>query len=258
MSIISKLVESSTVDANNVEDYNGGGFINESGIYELTIKRAWTIESANGAIGIHVEFTGEGSLEQDIWMTNRDGQTYYNRNGKDVAMAGYVQMKKLNYVATGNFLTSLSQLNVSQQLVKTFDRVDDPENEGKKKRVEVEKEVEYITDWAGKELKVGIQMKEKEDSVKQGDKYVGTGKRAEDKDGNPYLEVDIIGFYDINTNKTANELKSDKPAEQIEKDKTRLEKAPIRVFKAKKGNTSSKSSSGSSASVSPTKKPSIF
>lgn len=255
MSIISKLVESQTVDASNIEDYSGSSFVTESGFYENKIKRAWVIESKGGAIGIHVEFEGEGILDRDIWMTNKEQQVFYTRNGKDVAMAGYVEMKKLNYVATGNFLTSLTGLNVSQQIVKTHEWVEDTENEGKKKKVDVEKEVEYITDWAGKELIVGIQMKEKEESVKQGDKWVGTGKRAEDKDGKPYLDAEVIGYYDIETKRTANELKKDAESTQYDKDVARIEKSPIRVFKAKKGSPSSKPSTGASGAV---KRPSVF
>jgi hypothetical protein len=255
MSIISKLVESNTVDSSNVEDYNGGGFISESGIYDLIIKRSWVIESSGGAIGMHVEFEGEGMLEKDFWMTNKDQQTFYNKNGKDFAMAGYVDMKKLNYVLTGNFMTSLTQLNVSNQIVKTYEWKEDPENEGKKKKVEIEKEVEYVTDWAGKQVKVGIQMKEKEEQKQQGDKWVGTGKRAENDKGEPYLELDIIGFYNADTNQTANEMKNDKDPEQIEKDKGRIEKSPIRPLKIKK--TAPSKSNGGTVSGG-VKKPNVF
>lgn len=257
MSIIGKLVESSNVDANNVEDYNGGGFISESGIYDLIVKRAWVIESAKGSIGIHIEFEGEGMLEQDVWMTNADKQTFYNKNGKDFAMAGYVDMKKLNYVLTGNFMTSLTQLNVSNQIVKTYEWKEDPEDATKRKKVDIEKEVEYLMDWAGKEVKVGIQMKEKEEQTKQGDKYVGTGKRAEDKDGKPYLEVGIIGFYHAETKQTANEMKNEKDAEQIKKDTDRIEKAPVKLFKPKKGKAPA-SSGASTSNGGGAKKPSVF
>lgn len=255
MSIISKIVESSSVDASAVEDYSGSGFINESGIYELMVKRAWVIESSKGSIGIHLEFEGEGMLEQDVYMTNADKQTFYNKNGKDVAMPSYVDMKKLNYILTGNFMTSLAQLNVSNQIVKTFEWKE-VEGEDKKKKVEIEKEVEYLTDWAGKEVKVGIQMCEKEAQTKQGDKYVGTGVRAESEDGKPFLEVNIIGYYDATTNKTANEMKNDKEAEQIDKDRTRLEKAPVRLFKAK--GAKRPTSSGSSTSSAGATKPKVF
>lgn len=255
-SLISQIVESSKVDSSNVADYSGVSYIKESGIYSLKIKRAWVIESAKGALGIHTEFEGEAMLEYDFWITNQDKQTFYTKNGKDSPMPSYVDMKKLNYVVTGNFLTSLSQLNVSNQLVKTFEYITDPEDETKKKKVEVEKEVEYILDWKDKEVDVAIQMAEKEASTKQGDKYVGTGKRAEDKDGKPYLEVNIIGFYNPETKQTANEMKREIEAQQINKDKERLEKVPVRLFKPK-GSKPSNTSSSTGGTSAP-KKPQVF
>lgn len=233
MALLKQLVESNTVDVNNVEDYSGSSYIGQSGIYDLIIDRAWVIESEKGALGIHIEFKGEGILEQDIYITNKDKQTFYNKNGKDMAMPGYIDMKKLNYVVTGQFLTSLSQLNVSEQIVKTYTMIDDPGNEGKKKRSDIEKEVELLIDWSGKEVKVGIQMEEQEKSEKQNGKYVGTGQVLTNKDGIAILKPNIIGYYNNETSQTANEMKKDIEATQINKDKERLEKAPIKQFKAK-------------------------
>lgn len=256
MSVLKKLQESQTVDNSNVDDYSGSVFVKESGFYVDKVKRAWAIESKSGAIGIHIEFEGEGMLEQDIWMTNKEGQTFYNKNGKDMAMAGYVQMKKLNYVLTGEFLTSLANLSTTQKVVKYHEWIEDPDNEGKRKKVDKEIEVDYIDDWTGKDVILGIQMKEKEEQVKQDGKYVGTGKRAEDKDGNPYLDVDVIGYYNAETKQTANEMKNDKESEQYAKDEARIEKSPIRVFKPKGAKKPTKTStSGGSA---PIKKPSVF
>jgi len=255
MSLISQIVESNSVDSSNVEDYSGVSYIKESGIYDLKVKRAWVIESANGALGIHTEFEGEAMLEYDFWITNRDKQTFYNKNGKDNPMPSYVDMKKLNYIITGQFLTSLAQLQVSNQIVKTYELKEDPENPDKKKKFEVEKEVEYITSWSNKEVKVAIQMAEKEESKKEGSKYVGTGKRAEDKDGNPYLDVNIIGFYNAETNQTANEMKKEVEASQINKDKERLEKSPVRLFKAKKAGASKSTGTTSGGAVA---KPNVF
>lgn len=249
MSILKKLVESTTVDANDIKDYSGVSFINESGVYELVVKRAWAIESKSGAIGIHLEFEGEGLLEQDIYMTNSNQQTFYNKNGKDMAMAGYVQMKKLNYILTGNFLTSLSQLHTEERVVKANEWKD---VDGTKTKVEVEKTVDYLASWVGKEVIASIQMKEKEAQELKGDKYVGTGKRAEDKDGNPYLDLEILNFFNKETKQSASEMKSESEAKQLDKDIERLAKSPIRVLK-----TSNKPSATTSAPKAVTK-PNIF
>ena len=240
MSILKLLVESNSVDSTDIKDYSGVSFINTSGMYELKVKRAWAIESKGGAIGIHIEYEGEGLLEQDIYVTNKDKQTFFNKNGKDVAMPGYVDMKKLNYVLTGQFLTSLTQLETESRIVKTTEWKD---IDGTKEKVEIEKEVDFLVSWQGKEVVVGIQMKEKEEQVKQGDKYIGSGKVAADKDGKPYLEIDVIGYYNTNTKQTANEMKNDKEATQFDKDKDRLINTPIRALKLNKPTSNSSSAS---------------
>ena len=253
MSIISKLVDSSSVDQTNIDDYSGGGYIGQSGIYDLVLKRAWVIESEKGSIGIHIEFEGEGMLEKDLYISNANKQTYYVKDGKEFAMPSYTDMKKLNYILTGVFMTSLKDLKVSQQIVKTYDVVDDPENEGKKKRVDVEKEVEYLNEWAGKSLKVGIQMEEQEESKKTDNGYVKTGKLLTNKDDIPILNPNIIGFYHAETRQTANEIKNEKDAEQIEKDYVRLEKSPIKKLKSKSSQASS-----STATKKTVGKPDVF
>ena len=146
-----------------------------------------------------------------------------------MAMAGYVQMKKLNYILTGNFLTSLSQLHTEERVVKANEWKD---VDWTKTKVEVEKTVDYLTSWVGKEVIASIQMKEKEAQELKGDKYVGTGKRAEDKDGNPYLDLEILNFFNKETKQSASEMKSESEAKQLDKDIERLAKSPIRVLKA--------------------------
>ena len=259
-SILGKLKDSSQkVDvASEIADYNGGGFIKDSGIYSETIAKAFLVESKNGAIGIYIQYSGEGQHEETVYISNRDGETFYNKNGKDHPMPSYVDMKKLNYILTGEMITSASQLKVEERIVKHYKWTEDPEDENKKIKVDIELTAEVLVDWIGKEVKLSVQMCEKEKQEKKGDKYVGLGVRAENKDGVPYLEVAILNYFNSETNKTASETLNEKESTQLAKDETRLEKSPVRVFKSKKPKSGT---SGSTASKSPSaapSKPKIF
>ena len=256
-SLLSKLKDSTTtVDAvAELADYNGGGFLKDSGVYKETITKAFLIESKNGAIGVYIQYGGEAQHEETVYISNRDGETFYTKNGKDSPMPSYVDMKKLNYILTGEMITSASQFKVEERIVKHYAWVEDPENDGKNKKVDSEITAEVLVDWIGKDIILSVQMCEKEKNEKKDGKYIKTGVRAEDKDGNPYLEVAILNYYNAETNKTASETLNEKESAQLAKDETRIEKSPIRVFKAKKPRGGSKPSAKSSAAPS---KPNVF
>lgn len=253
--LLNKLRESKkSTQAEEIKDYSGSTFISKSGAYDFEVKKAFLVEAASGAIGVYIELGGEVNYDETFWVSNREGQTYFEKNGKEFANPSYVQIKKINYLFTDDFVDSLTKLNVEERIVKHFEWVEDPENDGKKKKIDKEITAEVLVDWIGKTGKLTAQMAEKEHQTKQGDKYIGTGKRAEDKDGNPYLEVKIINFFN-DESKTASEKLNEKESEQFNKDLARLEKAPVRLFKPKGAKKTTSSNSGSSSAP---KKPVIF
>lgn len=255
MSILGKLRESTTVKSiDDIKDYSGSSYISESGIYDFEIKKAFLVEAASGAVGVYVEFGGEVNYDETFWVSNREGQTFFVKNGKEVSNPSYVQVKKLNYLFTNEFVDSLTKLSIEERIVKHFEWVEDPENDDKKKKVDKEITAEVLVDWIGKTGKMSVQMAEKEAQTKQGDKYVGTGKRAEDKDGNPYLEVKVLNFFS-EENKTASEQLAEKEAIQMTKDSERIAKTPVRVFKPKGAKKAITASGGTSSAP---KKPNIF
>lgn len=255
-SILSKLIETQEVSSQEVKDYSGSSFIKESGEYNFTIKKAFVTESKNGAIGIVTEFEGDAILEETFWITNADKETYYERNGKKFPMPSYVDVKKLNYVCTGEMLTELSAIKTEQRLIKHYKYVDDPENEGKKKRVDDNIEADTLVDWIGKEVKLTIQMVQKEGWDKQAKKPNGQG--AVTKEGEPITDPVIIGFFNTDGFSAVESYKKAEKAEQLDKDLKRLEKAPIRMFKPKKPKQSgAKSSTGTKSASAPTR-PNVF
>ena len=101
-------------------------------------------------VGIFIRYGGDVMHEDTLWLTNRDGDTYYTKNGKDFPMMGYVDAKRLNFLLAGEMVDSITKLETENRLIKHFKLADDPENEGKKKRVEDTIEAEVLTQWIGK------------------------------------------------------------------------------------------------------------
>ena len=256
-SILNKLRDSSAVDTSkDLEDFKGaGGFVKESGVYDCVINKAFLIEASSGAIGIYLNLGGEAQFETTEYISTRELKTYYSKNGKDFSLPSYIFAKKLNYLATGDVINSITDFKAENRLVKHYKLVEDPDNESKKKRVDSDLEAEVLTEWIGKEIKVAFQMCEKEKQIKQGDKYVSTGEIVTDKEGNPYLEPQIIDIFNVD-GFTASELVENKPSETLAKVETRLEKNPVRKFRAKKpkSGASKPSTSGSK----PVARPSVF
>ena len=253
MSILSRLqVQQGEVDiAKEMADYSGSGFINESGMYDVEIKKAFVGESQSGAVYIYVEYDGEGKLENTMYITNKDKQLYYTKDGKQFPMPSYVEVKKINYLLTGEMIKSPAEMRTEERLIKHYEWADDPGDAGRKKRVEKEIQAEVLVDWIGKKITIGVQMAEREEQVKQDGRYVGTGKVATNKDGKPYLEPKIIGYYDYETRQTPAEKLNGKEATQYFKDKERLEKVPVKALKVKPKRQTSQASK-------PIPKPNIF
>ena len=230
MSILNRVRENKVTLEASIKDSTGASFINSSGLYRTKIESAFVTESENGAIGIFIRYGGDVMHEDTLWLTNRDGDTYYTKGGKDFPMMGYVDAKRLNFLLAGEMVDSITKLETENRLIKHFKLADDLENEGKKKRVEDTIEAEVLTQWIGKEVDILVQMKQKEGWDKDSKKPSGVG--AVTKDGEPITEVDIIGYFNQD-GQTASEAFKGEEGKALTKGLERIEKTPIRMFKAK-------------------------
>jgi hypothetical protein len=228
--LLGLLKEKAGVSDLELKDSSGSMFINDSGVYTVEIEKAFLMQSEGGAIGIYISYKGDVAHEETLWVTNKEQETFYNKNGKDYPMVGYVDAKKINYLLTGEMIDSLRKLATENRLVKHFKYVEDPENEGKKKKVENQIEAEVLIDWIGKESKILVQMVQKEGWDKQTRKPSGVG--AVTKDGEPITEATIIDRFNID-NLTATESFKGTESVMYAKGLARIEKAPIRLFKPK-------------------------
>ena len=257
MSILSRVKENQVTLEASIKDSSGASFINDSGLYDMVIEKAFVMESEKGSIGIYVGYKGEAQLEDTIWLTNQQGETFYNKGGKDFPMLGYVDAKRINYLLTGEMIDSITKLATEQRLIKHFKYAENPEDkEGKKVKVETTEEKEVLTEWIGKSISLLIQMEQKEGWDK--DTKSNSGRGAETKEGEPITEPKIIGYFN-EEGKSASEAFGDKEPVALAKGLERIAKTPIKMFKAKGATkpSAAKSNASSGAKAMPPK-PSIF
>lgn len=170
MSFFKKVATTQTEQVN--QDTIGGAPIT-SGVYPASIVCAYGITSSKGAQGVTIEFKiTEGTFKDrkfvsTQYVTNRNGENYYAKDGKNYLLPGFMLVDALvNIVTEGG---SLLELEAEDRFIKVYDS---------EKGAEVEKQVPMFVDLLGTELQIGVLRKEK---------Y----KTTQDSQGN-YVDTDEI------------------------------------------------------------------
>ena len=171
MSLLKSFVKATNATESIERDSLGGGYILPSDIYMLNVETAFLQPAASGAVGVVLRFkTKEGNKDyrETIYITNRNGETFYVKDGQQHLLPGYLMIDTLCQMVTGN---SLENQNTELRSLKVYD----PELQ---KEVPAEREV--LVDLQGGAVYAGI-IKSIEDKSKKdaAGKYVPTGETRE-------------------------------------------------------------------------------
>ncbi|AMD43399.1 hypothetical protein ZC03_012 [Pseudomonas phage ZC03] len=102
MSLLKKL-NTGGKDVEQAKDTLGGGsFIRESNIYIAEIVVAYLTESQNGATAVNFEFKMEdgNNYRETIYVSNRDGETFYSKDGKKYPLPGFTTVDNICMITT--------------------------------------------------------------------------------------------------------------------------------------------------------------
>lgn len=136
-------------------DFIGGGGRLQSDVYEATIKVAYAGKSAAGARSVTILLDVNGAEHRFTeYVTNRNGQTYYERNGKKHALAGFQTINELCVITTGS---PLKEQAIANKMVKIYDFDE---------KKEVPTEVPVLTDLTNKSVLVAISLVEENKNIK--------------------------------------------------------------------------------------------
>lgn len=183
-------------DTEEATDHLGGGSygVVESNVYQMEIKNMYMIQSSKGAIGVVLEgeLDNGSKYTETTYISNRDGETFYVKDGKKFKMPGFITMDNICIIATGE---SLVDCRTDDKVVSMWDS-----ESGK----EVNRSVPVFVDVIGEVIAVAIQQirenKTKENST--------TGKWEPINEER--ILNQIVSVYDVESQKTVYEAMNDK------------------------------------------------
>lgn len=158
-------------DAAPEEDRVGGRQLFDSAVYPAKIKMAYLRAADSGAIGLTLITDLDGKeFSKTVYISNKAGETFTVKDGKQVNMMGFNLANSLAMVACGK---PLNQLKDEERLQKV-------RNFKEKKDENIK--VQVIVDLLDKEVNIGIVRQEVNKQVKQGDSYVPTDDKVEENE----------------------------------------------------------------------------
>lgn len=169
------------------DDRLGGQQLFNSDVYLATIKGAYLDKSSGGSLGAFLSFEIDGKqLRYTQYLTNKQGENFYTKDGKNFMMMGYLAIDALMQLVAEY---PLEDAVTEDKIVKIWD------NDLKK---EVPQTREVFVDLLDKQVKIAV-LRQIVDVTKKGDdgKYHPNGETKE--------ENECVKFFHAETDQTLKE-----------------------------------------------------
>lgn len=169
------------------DDRLGGQQLFNSDVYLATIKGAYLDKSSGGSLGAFLSFEIDGKqLRYTQYLTNKQGENFYTKDGKNFMMMGYLAIDALMQLVAE---CPLEDAVTEDKIVKIWD------NDLKK---EVPQTREVFVDLLDKQVKIAV-LRQIVDVTKKGDdgKYHPNGETKE--------ENECVKFFHAETDQTLKE-----------------------------------------------------
>lgn len=151
-------------DIEEAVDTVGSGGALDSNVYPMKLKNAYVhiADSGAQAMNIEVEIEGGRTQRHQLWVSNKDGEIFYEKDGKKKYMQGYLIADALAMLATGGE-AGIQDLDTEEKVLAIYDF---------DKGQDVNKKVEAFVDLFGLEFQGGLIKHVKPKKSKVGDEYV--------------------------------------------------------------------------------------
>lgn len=163
------------------EDRVGGSFLHNADIYSATVKVAYAIESAKGAMGVaFVLDLGQGREHREqVYMTNRDKENFYiTKDKKKAQLPGFVTINDLCRLTTDK---EVSEQDMEERVLQIY-------NSDEKK--EIPTSVQVLVDLTGKPVLVALDRIIENKNELVGNDYVATADSREFNQVNKFMLAD--------------------------------------------------------------------
>ena len=187
MGLLKGIKGTNKVEQTVEDDRLGGQQLFNSDVYLATIKGAYLDKSSGGSLGAFLSFEIDGKqLRYTQYLTNKQGENFYTKDGKNYMMMGYLAIDALMQLVAE---CSLEDAVTEDKIVKIWD------NDLKK---EVPQTREVFVDLLDKQVKIAV-LRQTVDVTKKGDdgKYHPNGETKE--------ENESVKFFHAETDQTLKE-----------------------------------------------------
>lgn len=150
-------------------DTLGGRQLFDTNVYSGKVTMAYGKKSDGGALALALTFKFDDGKEfsKDVYMTNKQGQNFYERDGEKHYLPGFNLINSLCLLTTGK---EISALPTETKSVKVY---------SKEASAEVPTQVPVVTDLLGQDIKIAIERIIDDKTEKTDAGYVPTGDTIE-------------------------------------------------------------------------------
>ena len=190
----------------------------DTDIYGATIKMIFAGQAKSGAryVTLQLKLANGKDYNETIYLSNKEGKNTFVKDDKEFYLPGFLLVNNLAIMTTGKGLFDIAA-DVETRTVKLYDY------DAKK---EVPTDVQAIVPMLGKQVLVAIQEEEFEKTKlnEATKKYEPTGEVG--------VKNVIVKAYDVETKRTAVEMRDDKEATQhdawLETNQGKLKKVEVK------------------------------
>jgi hypothetical protein len=167
-------------DIQDEKDILGGGGILESGMYDFTVEMAYASQSTHGAKAVNLSLKSDAGqfLRATIYVTNKTGQNFYEKNGQKNYLPGFL------------LATNLCLLTVKKELhqVAWEDKVIPIYDFDQKKELPTKAKV--AVELIGQRISAGVIKEIVDKNAKQTDgSYLPTGETREQNEIDKFFRI---------------------------------------------------------------------
>lgn len=178
-------------DIQETADSIGSGGAIDSGIYDAFVVNAYATESSGGSAALALELnipSVNRKIRQTIYISNKSGEIFYERNGVKKHIPGYLLAEELVMLITeGN--VGIMDIDSEERHVNIYDSTE---------KKELPTQVPVFVSLLNQPIKVAVLKVSKPKSEKVGDTWVDTDN---------LIEVNEFDkFFDNDTSKSLNEM----------------------------------------------------
>lgn len=186
-----------TDNAVNTEesDILGGGGLLPTDIYGSKVALVYMTESKNGALGVvlHLKTSKGQDLRQTVYITNRQKEMFYTKDGEKRALPGFLLMNSLALLTVGKELTTL---DTEEKTVMVYDY------DAKK---ELPTQVQVISELMGEEIYAAVELQTVDKTaLASNGSYQPTGETRQ--------QNEIVKFFRASDKKTVSEIQAKEEA----------------------------------------------